>query len=172
MLYGIEFTDKRFKVEEDYNVLDALTKNTIILCSNYKLMNTLAKEIINTVNGKAEYNDYWCDDKDVGKAKFDLNFGLQKVIDINGQKITLALEPSIIYKADSPEDVWLFDWQGTNEIETLPDYKEFIYPILIFKGSKEKWKDGKDAVYKMICGGRYGCYDGKWVDLNKSEILR
>ena len=24
---------------------------------------------------------------------------------------------------------------------------------------------GKDEVYKMICNGRYGTYDGKWVDL-------
>jgi len=25
--------------------------------------------------------------------------------------------------------------------------------------------DGKDEVYKMICNGRHGTYDGKWVDL-------
>ena len=28
------------------------------------------------------------------------------------------------------------------------------------------WEDGKDAVYKMICNGRYGTYDGQWIDLN------
>lgn len=166
MLKGIEFKDKRFKTEEDYNVLGELTENTIILCNNYKLMDTLAREILNTVNGQAEYNDYWCDDEDIGKAKFDLNFGLQKVIDINGQKITLSLEPSIIYKANKPEDIWLFDYSGTDEIETLPKYQEFIYPMLIFKGSRKTWEDGKDAIYKTICNGRYGCYDGEWVDLN------
>ena len=64
-------------------------------------MDTLTKEIINTVNGKAEYNDYCCDDE-------DLCFGLQRIIDINGQKITIGLEPAIIYKANKPEDIWLF----------------------------------------------------------------
>ena len=67
-------------------------------------------EIVDTVNEKAEYNDYWCDDEDVGKAKVELRFGLQQVIDINGQKITIALEPAIIYKANKPEDIWLFDY--------------------------------------------------------------
>lgn len=56
-------------------------------------MDTLTKEIINTVNGKAE---------------LDLCFGLQRIIDINGQKITIGLEPAIIYKANKPEDIWLF----------------------------------------------------------------
>lgn len=86
MLKRIEFKDERFKIEEDYNVLEELTENTIILCNNYKLMDTLANEIIDTVNGEAEHNDYLCDEEDVGKAKFDLVFGLQRVIDINRQK--------------------------------------------------------------------------------------
>ena len=38
MLKGIEFTDKRFKIEDDYNVLGELTENTIdnmkIICYN------------------------------------------------------------------------------------------------------------------------------------------
>ena len=128
-------------------------------------MDTLATEIINTVNKKAEYNDYWCDDKDDGKAKLDLCFGLQRVIDINGQKISIGLEPAIIYKANKLEDIWLFDYRGCDKIETLPKYEEFIYPMLIFKGSKKTWEDGKDAVYQTICNGRYGCYDAKWIDL-------
>ena len=49
MLKGIEFTDKRFKTENDYNVLGELTENTIILCNNYKLMDSLAKEILDTI---------------------------------------------------------------------------------------------------------------------------
>lgn len=36
--------------------------------------------------------------------------------------------------------------------------------MLIFKGSKSTWNDGKDAVYQTICNGRYGCYNGKWID--------
>ena len=47
MLEGIEFKVDRFKKEEDYNVIE-FTENTIILCNNYKLMDTLATEIVNT----------------------------------------------------------------------------------------------------------------------------
>ena len=129
-------------------------------------MDSLAKEILDTVNGNAEHNNYDCDENDIGNAKMWLSFGLQRVIDINGQRITLALEPSIIYKADCVEDIWLFCYQGTDEIETLPPYKEYIYPVCIFKGSHKVWEDGKDEMYKMICNGRY---DGKWVDLHEEH---
>lgn len=165
MLREIEFTDKRFQKEEDYNLLSSMTNNTIILCNNYKLMDSLAKEIFNTVNGNAEYNVYDCDDEDIGNAKMMLSFGLQRVIDIKGQRITLSLEPAIIYKADNIDDVWLFDWNGNDELGVCA-YQEFIYPLGIFKGSHEVWKGGKDELYKMICNGRYGTYDGKWIDLS------
>lgn len=156
MLEGIEFKADRFFKEEDYNVID-FTENTIIICNNCKLMDTLVKEIFNTVNGDAEYNDYWCDDDDVGKAKIELSFGLQQIIDINGQKITLGLEPALIYKANKPEDIWFSDVNGYD--------KEAIWPMLIFKGSREIWEEGKEKVYKTVCGGQYGCYDGRWVNL-------
>lgn len=167
MLRAIEFTDKRFKKEEDYNLLSPITNNTIILCNNYKLMDSLAKEILDTVNGNAEYNNYDCDDEDVGNAKTWLSFGLQRVIDINGQRITLSLEPAIIYKADDIEDIWFFDSVGSNDISTLPSYEEFIYPLNIFKGSYDIWNSGKDVLYKTICNGQYGTYDGKWIILRK-----
>lgn len=169
MLRAIEFKDKRFMTQNDNNVFSPITENTIILCHNYELMDSLAKEILNTVNQKAEYNDYDCDDEDVGHAKMWLSFGLQRVIDINGQRITLALEPAIIYKANDIKDIWFFDYQGTDEIETLPPYEEFIYPMTVFRGSHKVWEDGKDEVYKVICNGRYGTYDGKWVNLNEKH---
>ena len=128
-------------------------------------MDSLAKEIMNTVNGKAEYNDYDCDDEDVGAAKMWLSFGLQRIIDINGQRITLALEPAIIYKANDIKDIWFFDCRENDKVESLPPYEEFIYPMMIFKGSQEVWDSGKDEVYKIICNGRYGTYDGEWVNI-------
>ena len=54
MLRAIEFKDKRFRTKEDYNLLSPLTENTIILCHDYKLMDSLAEEILNAVNGKAQ----------------------------------------------------------------------------------------------------------------------
>ena len=73
MLDAIEFKADRFKKEDNYNLIE-FTENTVILCSDYKLMDTLTKEIINTVNGKAEYNDYYCDDEDEGESKIRFTF--------------------------------------------------------------------------------------------------
>ena len=125
------------------------------------MMNYLADEIVKTINGNAEYNDYWCDNEDIGKAEQIVRFcGLYRIIDINGQRITLALEPAMIYKAENIEDIWFYDWIGKDET-----YKESLYPMTIFKGSHEIWSKGKDEVYSMVTGGRYGAYDGAWVKL-------
>lgn len=164
MLKAIEFTDKRFKKEDDYNLINPLLNNTIILCNNYKLMDSLAKEIFDTVNGNAEHNFYECADKDIGNAQMQLSFGLQRIININRQKITLALEPAIIYKAGAIEEIWLFDSAGIHNSDVNP-YREFIYPLCMYEGTCEKWQTDKDELYRMICNGRCGTYDGKWVDL-------
>ena len=162
MVEGILFTDKRFDTNNENNQLD-LTENTIILCNNYNLMDSLAEEIINTINGEAEYNDYCCDEDDVGKAKYEMYFGLQRVIDVNGQKIILCLEPAMIYRAKNIEEIWFCDWSGKDD-----SYKESIYPMTVFIGSHEVWDDGLDKVYKMIVSGRYGCYDGRiWTKLGE-----
>lgn len=39
----------------------------------------------------------------------------------------------------------------------------------IFKGSQKVWDDGKDEVYKVICNGWYGTYDGKWLDIRGEQ---
>lgn len=160
MLRAIEFKDKRFETKDDYNFFDITSDNMIILCNNYRIMHSLTDEIINTVNGKAEYNNYDCDENDIGKAKSLLCFKLQRIIEINEQKITLALELSIIYKANKISDIWLFDCNKKDGI-----YKEYIYPIDIFKGSCKTWNKGKgkDEIYKNICNGQYGTYDGNWI---------
>lgn len=169
MLEYIEFTSNRFEKKNNYNIIE-FTDNTIIICNNYKLLDTLANEIVNTVNGNAEYNKYWCEDEDVNKAKIVLSFGLQRIIEINKQRITIGLEPSLVYKANNLEDIWLFNCKGSNEIEYLPEYKEYIYPIAIYKDSDRDWNLGKDEIYRNITNGRYGCYDGGWVDINNTRI--
>jgi hypothetical protein len=160
MVEGIVFTDKRFDTNNENNQLD-LTENTIILCNNYNLMDSLADEIINTINGKAEYNDYWCEDDDVGKAKYEMCFGLQRTINVGTQKIILCLEPAMIYRAKKIEDIWFCDCIGEGD-----SYKESIYPMSVFIGSHDVFNEGLDKVYKMIVFGRYGCYDGRtWTKL-------
>ena len=39
--------------------------------------------------------------------------------------------------------------------------------MLIFKGSRQIWEAGKDEVYKTICNGQFGCYDGNFVNLKQ-----
>ena len=153
MVNAIKFNSTRFNSfnsYEDNNLLE-LTNNTIILCPNTNIMISLSNEILDTINGKAEYNDCWCN-TDVGTAEFSLRFGLLTLINIGEQKITLAIEPSIIYKAKSINDIWFIDFSGKDST-----YKESIYPITIFEGSKDVWDNGLDEVYKMVVSGRYGC---------------
>lgn len=161
MVEWILFTHNRFEKKNFNNLLEFSSNETIILCNNLKTMYDLSEEIVNTINGHCD-NDFYCDKEDIGKAKYLLCFGLQRVIDINGQKITLCLEPAMVYKAKEIDDIWFFDWSGQGDI-----YKERIYPLTIFKGSHEVWEEGLDKVYTNIVNGRYGCYDGNWVDFCK-----
>lgn len=158
MLRGIRFNDKRFDKTDGNNIFGELTDNAIVICRNYDMMEALAKEIIRTVNGRAEHNDYDCDDEDVRKAKYTINFFLQKVIDINGQTITLCLEPAMVYKAKSIRDIWFFDRNWPSR------HADQIYPMTVFKGAEEVWERGLDAVYNTIVIGRYGGYTGEWIE--------
>ena len=165
MLESILFKDKRFDTTGNNNLMAELTSNTIILCSDYKVMSTLADEILKTVNGDADYNDYFCEDADIGNAKYTLYFGLQRVIEINDQKIILCLEPAMIYRATSIEDIWFATAAGDGE-----SYKEAVYPLNAFIGSKALYAEGLDKIYKFIVGGRFGCYDGNWVTLTEARV--
>lgn len=164
MVNGILFKDKRFETIDDNNFLCPLTENTIILCNNRKMMHKLAAEIVYTINGEMEFNDYDCDDEDVGKARIESSFGLRAVVKINEQKITLCLEPAMIYKAEQIEDIWFYDCQKGDSY-----YREQIYPLTIFQGSHDVWDEGKDKVYEMIVSGRYGTYDGNWIDFKEAK---
>ena len=166
MLDHIEFKTKEFG--ETRNVFGGeLTKNTIVLCNSLESMNMLHEAIKTCLNKPDTHKEkpedgimYHCEDEDINNAIDVLCFSLQRVIKINEQYITLSLEPSIVYKADCIEDIWFLDKMDT---------KYEIYDILCFKGSTDKWNEGKDAVYKYIVEGRYGCYYGNWVSLCKEK---
>ncbi len=161
MLKGIIFNDERFDTKDGYNILNDLTDNTIILCRNFDMMNALAREIVRTVDGRAEHNDYACDEEDVGKARYDVNFFLQKAIKINGQTITLCLEPAMVYRAKNIKDIWFFDHDFPGNGNGWR-----IYPMTVFKGAEEVWASGLDVVYNTITIGRYGGYTGEWIGDN------
>lgn len=156
MLNAIRINDERFDMEQ--NTLAELTDNTIILCRNFDMMSTLAGDIVRAINKKGDYYAYICDDEDIGKAKYDVKLFLQKTIDINGQKITLCLEPAMVYRAKRIEDIWFLDYGWPNNQKS-----EQIYPLTAFKDAKELWESGLDAVYTQIAIGRYGGYNGEWI---------
>ena len=64
------------------------------------------------------------------------------------------LEPAMVYKAKQIEDIWFLDCSGSGD-----DYKEQIYPMTVFKGSRQVWDEGLDKVYRTIITGAYGCYN-------------
>ena len=77
---------------------------------------------------------------------------------INGQKITLCLEPAMVYRAKRIEDIWFLDYGYPNNQKS-----EQIYPLTAFNGARELWESGLDAVYTQIAIGRYGGYNGEWI---------
>ena len=167
MLRGIRINDDRFLRDDESNVLSELTDNTIIICRNYEMMEALAEDIVKTVNGNVERHDYDCDDEDIGKARYRINFFLQKTIGINDQTITLCLEPAMVYKAKCIEDIWFLDYGYPNNQKS-----EQIYPLTAFKGARKLWESGLDAVYTQISIGRYGGYNGEWIsDPRKHRVF-
>lgn len=156
MLNAIRIYDERFDMEQ--NTLAELTDNTIILCRNFDMMSALAGDIVRAINKKGDCCDYICDDEDIGKAKYDVKLFLQKTIDINGQKITLCLEPAMVYRAKCIEDIWFLDYGWPNNQKS-----EQIYPLTAFNGARKLWESGLDAVYTQIAIGRYGGYNGEWI---------
>lgn len=165
MLNAIRICDERFDMEQ--NTLAELTDNTIILCRNFDMMSALAGDIVRAINKKGDYYDYICDDDDIGKAKYDVKLFLQKTIDINGQKIALCLEPAMVYRAKRIEDIWFLDYGYPNNQKS-----EQIYPLTAFKGARELWESGLDAVYTQITIGRYGGYNGEWIsDPRKNRVF-
>ena len=166
MLRGIRFNDERFDSNDGNNVLGELTKNTIIICRNFDMMYTLAKDIFDTVNDRVQKHDYDCDDEDIDAAQYGIGFFLQRVIKINDQTITLCLEPAMVYKAQQLDDIWFLDTKKIGD-----RYAEQIYPLSAFKGAKELWAAGLDAVYREIVIGRYGGYTGEWIEDDRKHGL-
>jgi hypothetical protein len=166
MLEGIRFNDPRFDSNDGNNILSPLTENTIILCCNCDVMYHLSEDIFNTVNNRVQQHDYACDDEDIGNAQYRIGFFLQRVIQINAQTITLCLEPAMVYKAKELDDIWFLDTKKIGD-----RYVEQIIPLKAYKGARELWEKGLDAVYKEIVIGRYGGYTGEWIEDSRKHTI-
>lgn len=153
MLEGILFNnDKYFDSTDDNNLIDTMTKNTIILCedSGVKMfLSNAIKEICRGVHKESGYDYYYVNEDIEYKIGLDYLPTTELFID-NEQKIVITIEAPYVLTAKDPEDIWLAARTADNKIS--------IYPIRVFKGYKEKWAEGIDSVYRFIVQGRYGCY--------------
>lgn len=157
MIINVEFVDKEFNHNEDYNIMLELTNNTIILCDNPKIKNKLYSEFGKIWTGKCEEEgtNIYCnslDDTDRGipqLTKVHISYLPTTIVEIDGeQTITFTVELPHILQAKIAEDIWL---AVENADETIS-----VYPMTIFKGYQDIWKKGIYEVYKYIAAGRYG----------------
>ena len=51
-----------------------------------------------------------------------------------------------------------------------------VYPMgsdrtyVVTEKKKDIYAEGLDKVYKFIVNGRFGCYDGNWVNLTEAKV--
>lgn len=166
MFKGIEFNGDLFNCHNCYNLMDRMTQNMIVICETPRIKNIIWKEIEKICNGKCERDghDYYIPKEQENRGEFPpriTKYGVhylpttQIIID-EEQKITLTIEAPFVLTAKSIEDIWFACLNGENKIS--------IYPMIIFHGSKGKWDQGISEVYSYICQGKYGSYNGYWLD--------
>lgn len=164
MLKGIEFHNSsnreyQFETKDNYNLMSELTSNTIILCANPKIKNFITQQIVDIFDCKHEEfdeeshdynsNDYPCN----MDYKYIIQYLPTTILFIDSlQQIILTVEAPFVIQAKSPKDIWFVDYDKDNKL--------IVYPFNIFKGYQDDWDKGIMEVYKNVCNGRYGCYDG------------
>ena len=164
MLRGILFNDDRyFESSDDNNLMDRLTENTIILCADNKIKNFLYDAIWGICHGKYRKSgyEYYAEDTDKLNLKVGISYLPTAELYVDDeQKIIITMEVPYILTAKQPEDIWFAQRNRDNKIA--------IYPMKVFKGYKEKWDEGIEAVYRYIAEGRYGDY--KYANIVETEI--
>lgn len=162
MLNYIEFHGDLFNHDDYYNLVDEMTNNMIFICDCPQTKNKIVNEIEKICNGECvEYgHDYWCGENrlypTITKRVITYLPTTRLVID-NEQTITCTIEAPFVLTATDIKDIWFAVNNGG---------KISVYPMTIFKGSHDKWNDGIESVYCYVTGGRYGSYDGYWMNKN------
>lgn len=164
MLRGIRFNNEHyFDFNNDNNLMDVLTENTIILCEDNQIKNFLLNEIVDICNGRHEENghDYYIEDLDKLNIRYGINYlpTTELYIDDN-QKIIITMEAPYIFTAIDPADIWF--------AQRTKDNKITIYPLKLFEGYKERWEQGAYKIYIDTILGRYGNY--QYGNISEEEI--
>lgn len=148
MLEYIIFTDNNFA---------PLTKETapefkqlsVVLCQGSALVEKIAHEIADTVNGEREQNTYWCNDADVGNAVLTRN-GQNVIVRINEQQIIISCDPNDAKVAQDYKDVILIgERQNKYAVQMLCDYEHYI---------SRQYGSDPEKVYRALADGRFGLF--------------
>lgn len=167
MIEAIRFNGEVFNHEDDYDYMDNITKNTIVICDSPHTKRKLYKEIESICEGKCidSGHDYWVNNEDIIYPKITKRIveylpTIRFVVD-DEQTITLTIEAPFVYTAKDIMDIWFAATDKKNKIS--------VYPMLIFKGCHDIWDGGLDKVYNYVTQGRYGGYEGYWMDKESLE---
>ena len=158
MLKGILFNDpEHFDFNDDNNYIDVITNNCIILCEDSEIKRFLARQIEDICDGKHRHEEGYAystgDDDDAPDPKITnkIEYLPTALFTIdNEQKIAITIEAPFVLTATSTEDIWFAARTNDNKVS--------IFPFKVFKGHKETWNKGVEAVYKNIIQGRYMYY--------------
>lgn len=142
-----------------------LTKNTIILFSNRKLLKKIGGAFQNFLVSDMTKNDDEIDCYyETSKDNEELNIK-PKVIyrdtyiyDVNNgeQSIILTIEPIAILSLKDKWDLWFVDSDNNDEIK--------FWPLTDFKGYNSHGLEDHTAmdIYEYTVNGRFGCFDGNY----------
>lgn len=152
---------KLLKLNEE-DVFTELTDNTLVLFNNSNLLYKFSVEfdkIIAEINHNKENEDVLWDIGDEKECyiKRILSYKATHIYDVNNgeQRIILSVEPTIILTMKDMYDLWFVDSNNENEISfwSLVEFKGY-------GGEHEMKKYSVIEIYKDVCGGRFGCYEG------------
>lgn len=162
MLEAIKFNGDLFNHEDNNDLIDTMTKNMIIICDSPHTRRALFNAFEEICEGKCVEtgHDYSVDDEEKLYPKITNRIviylpTIRFEID-NEQLITITIEAPFVFTAKEIGDIWFAETDAENKI--------LIYPMTCFKGCHDKWEEGLDAVYEYVTQGRYGGYDGYWMD--------
>ena len=162
MLEGIKLSGELFNHEDDYDFIDTMTKNMIFICDSPHTKRKLYNAFEDICDGKCveSRHDYYVNKEDELYPKITRRIveylpTVRFVID-NEQIITITIEAPFVFTAKSIEDIWFAESNNDNTIS--------VYPMECFKGSHNKWDEGLNEVYKYVTQGRYGGYEGYWME--------
>lgn len=153
MLKAILFDGDEFDYSNENNYIDKITNNCIILCEDTLVKRQMSKQIQDICDGKHKDrgHDYWATGDIRLTNRYEYLPTAHLVVN-NTQKIYITVEAPFILTSKSVDDIWF--------AAKTHDEKISIYPLRVFKGYQDDWKNGVDYIYRNYINGNYGARGG------------